>query len=558
MPTKLTREELSQIPGNPYRTGNVPSNADYQDFTESFFNFLNDTAAQLGVDETTRALWETKYNNIQTHEDTGKALLLSLLNLLFQSFHVEGAGVLPYQRDGEVSRSTQNKLNDWVSVLDFHTGPGYNVTAAVEAAFQYIIDRGCGGTLYFPAGYDYEIGDLKELSLNSNTNGGYSTWLTCSITILAWGCDITHVGAASMWRFVGNPGAKTRVQFLGGRFFGNPDTEAMFKTRDAARFGFQIEGISNCDGPADHKGHGFLCQNWFAWSENMTITGDPVRFTNCRIDMRFMSGGVSAEFEGLAPGEQGVDGHRGTASFARLRVFNVFRESGIANNHCIQIKGGVYDGYIYNFGGNTNNAKCNSLVLIENQSATGDTIIAGFHFEGATDGGGPEAYVVDTSANSPVPKLWDLVWSGGKASPQLGAGGNTQWMRHYHNIYTSEDIECEGSIKSLLIKGLNSGEEDVDDSGGAGDVLCEVGVASVVLSAVWIKGNYTYLVHIKESGNDIVGYTFIARRQGQITFTRTDIGVPVGGSFGQTAGSLTFTNSLGSDKTVRVTCLRLR
>jgi hypothetical protein len=88
--TQKTRAQLFQDANNPFRDGNIPTNADYQDLGDSFFALLEDTTEDIGIDDTTDALWQTDYADYEDLPEiaaTGRKKISGLINALLVNFN---------------------------------------------------------------------------------------------------------------------------------------------------------------------------------------------------------------------------------------------------------------------------------------------------------------------------------------------------------------------------------------------------------------------------------------------------------------------------------------
>lgn len=283
---------------------------------------------------------------------------------------------------------------------------------AVIAALK-VIHRQGGGKLKFEPGYDYVIssgfplisflgpdylGNHPDVYSNS-LYAGSNAKLTKSLIIEAYGARIFYQGSDNLFYFQGAPtvtiesGESQRsLAVLGGRWVGTSNTIAMFKLRDGSRTKFDIEAIEGCEptsGGSDsngipQKGIGIFLHNWYYWTENVTITGNPAEFINNQCDIMCLDYAAYSAWSGetLSPAPT-------YQSFARTRIYNCFKGSQIDDNRFLYSDCNFYHSFVEKIAGNVSNLATDRL--IDFRGNAGSTVIRDIKFEGADDVSG--AYV---------------------------------------------------------------------------------------------------------------------------------------------------------------------
>ncbi|HEY2068168.1 MAG TPA: hypothetical protein VGG48_01335 [Rhizomicrobium sp.] len=172
----------------------------------------------------------------------------------------------------------------------------------------------------------YKVTSLDFLSMEGSTSFAQ---VQNTMTIIAEGAQIKGATTtnATMFSFQGSGDtslANQQFQFIwiGGRFFTNSNTEAVFKLRDCTHCQFDPESISGLGVSwtnDDHHGNAFLIENWCTWNERLTLfKSRKYDVINMRRDLHLMSEAQAASYEGTTP--SGCLAGPGTASFARLSV----------------------------------------------------------------------------------------------------------------------------------------------------------------------------------------------------------------------------------------------
>lgn len=78
--TARTRAQLTTDPGAPFRTGNVPTNADFQNLAASHFNLLDDDASRITVDAVSQEFLTAELGVLPLEAGGVRALLAGVVN----------------------------------------------------------------------------------------------------------------------------------------------------------------------------------------------------------------------------------------------------------------------------------------------------------------------------------------------------------------------------------------------------------------------------------------------------------------------------------------------
>jgi hypothetical protein len=446
-----------------------------------------------------------------------------------------GSGKVKFTKGGTIHPG-------WFGVVadDDGAGAGTDNSSAIEAAFNSVCQATGGVRVKFQPGF-YNSDDIPQISINSNTNGGYDSYFTGSVYIDLRGCQFYHSGTGPLWYLQGAPSVDRSITIDTGVLIGTADTEALIKGRDMARCGVRIEQLKGVATSA----YLALFQNWYSWTENLSVTGSggPAQLESGLIQIECQSADNAATYEGVAHGG-------GTASFARFRMFNAFSTG--SQTSMLICDAGVYDSFIHDIGGNSDS----SQAIIQMKGAHADTVIHNIGFEGGSASG--NQYVVDCTSASAYPVVYNVDW-GGSDGHVTGMSTSTRSFEiRGSNLLVDLDATISGDLKALTLSTYNNTLDDLNTSGSAGVVSVPTATPTKIISASYFSGNTTMLVCAKDSTNAVVGYAMVTRKQGTTPLDIQAIGTAVGGAaFTDDSGDLDFEQTSGGTLDIRVYCLSI-
>ena len=237
--TKRTRAQLAELAGNAFRTGNTPSNADFQNLVASCLSLLDDDATKLAVDSVTEALWSGEYADFAklAEDEQGRKLLQGMVNALLVEHNnyvsdladpdtigkgdalIAGKRTLASAIAFSQHKYHENRPINVVTDFDAPTdGVSYSSTA-LQAAFNAVPDT--GGVVYLPP-LNFRIGSTTHIAIKPKT------------TLFAYGATISQDAAGVLspvngaLEIVGTSGVhKPDVSIIGLTLEGNQTAQVL-------------------------------------------------------------------------------------------------------------------------------------------------------------------------------------------------------------------------------------------------------------------------------------------------------------------------------------------
>jgi hypothetical protein len=292
--------------------------------------------------------------------------------------------------------------------------------AAFVDAIKVLIQYG-RGEVFVPDEFHCVIGSpLPELSMRSGYSGGFSAPVLGPVSFRfgrSGTARITYTGTGTMMQVQCDPvtGTTEIANFsVHGGHFTNGETgtaAACFKIRDGVRCQMHIGSFLDW-----RAGYGILLQNWYEFSENITVTGiqgGNLAFRNVLYHVGFQDAEASAAYEGEANTST-------FESFARFNGYNWFCSgSDVPNWRVIKVEGRVYDSVIRDVKGNAPTAT--TQVLGEILDDMDRTMLIGWKFEGST---ADTDVMFDFTGYSPlaadIPRIVDCTWTNGGGETSSG------------------------------------------------------------------------------------------------------------------------------------------